>query len=140
MGDRFQNKIKQAKQREVVRLSQTQFSPKVAISPLIGEYGRDNNYKLIFRYYNHGQCELKRLQDFKPLINKFNFITSSDYKVFKTKGLVYKSGDYVNLFNGLPLDVDNLEEIEISEVGRIIFFRTQTFLCVVAVLVQHRRT
>lgn len=139
MGDRFQNKIKLARQHEEARLSKLQVSPKVAISSLIGEYGKDENYKLIFRYYNHNQCELKRLQDFKPLINKFNIITASDYKSFKPKGPVYKSGDYVNLFNGLPPDVDNLEEIEISDASRVVFFRTQTFLCVVAVLVQHRR-
>lgn len=139
MGDRFQNKLKRARQIEEQLLPRTQLPPRVAINPKIGEYGRDENYKLIFRYYNHSQCELKRLQDFKPLIGKFNIITTSDYKVFKPKGPVFKNGDYVNLFNNLPPDVDTLEEIEISETGRIIFFRVQTFLCIVAVLTQHRR-
>lgn len=140
MGDKFQNKIKLAQQREARKLSQSLIPPTVAINKSLGEHGHEGNYRLIFRHYNHAQCELNKIQSYKPLIDKFNEITMSNYKTLRVRGSLYNSEDYQNLFNSLPPDVDHLEEIKFADTGRIIFFKVATFLCVVAILITHRRT
>lgn len=139
MGDKYRNRIKFV-QRKLAKLNaQTTIPASVAINSTLGEWGKDGTYKLIFRYYNHRQCELNKIREFKPLIDKFNEITKSDYKTLDVRSKVFNNGDYKNLFTGIPPDQEYQEEIKFSETGRIIFFRVQIFLCVTAVLNTHRR-
>src|SRR3989344_8088516 len=139
MGDRFKNEVKKAQQNKARQIASSKFIPQsVAISPKLGEHGRSDSYKLIFAHYNHNQCELKKVKNFKPLIDKFNSITQSNYSSLFVRDKIYPTGNYKNLFNNLPQDVDELEEIKFADTGRIFFFKVETYLCIVTILVMHR--
>lgn len=138
MGDKYQNKIKQQKRVKEQELQKLPIPPSAAIKDKLGEHALDGNYRLIFKFYNNKQCELNQIENFKPLIDKFNYITSKNFRNFRARGRINDSGTYHNLFEGLPPDID-LEEMEHSQVGRIFFFRVETYICIVAILTQHRR-
>lgn len=140
MGDKYQNKIKFAQRKQAKLFARSVIPAAAAINSTLGEWGKDGNYKLNFRYYNYRQCELKKVDDFKPLIDKFNEITKSNFMSLSVKSRVYNNGDYKNLFTGIPEDQEYQEEIKFAETGRIIFFRIQTFFCITAILAIHRRT
>src|SRR3990167_9802852 len=137
MGDKFKNKIKKARLQKERQLSKLSFPASVAERPSLGEFGKEGKYRLIFKYYNHGQCELKRVQKFKPLIDIFNYITQSDRQSLRIKNPVKNEGGYRGLFIGLPPDAD-LEEIDYTDVGRGFFFRLDPYFCIVAVNSLHR--
>lgn len=107
----------------------------------LGIYASDANYRLIFKYYNHSQCEILSLSKARMMIEKFNHITQWTFKNISGVRPVYNSGDYKTLFSSnIPSDVDKLEEINISGPERIIFFRIRNYFCIVAILANHRRT
>lgn len=145
MGDKspnnFKKKLKQIVQREQKDIDSGVIPAHVTrIGNTLGGHGKDGNYRLIFKYYNHRQCELASIREFKPLIDKFNYVSQSDFRDLRIKGPVHNNGDYSNLFKDLPADIDVLEEIAFGDVERIIFFRIHYFFCIVAVLNEHRRT
>lgn len=139
MGDKFKNKVKKAQQSKAKQIALSKLIPQsVAINPKLGEHGKSENYKLIFAHYNHNQCELKKVRNFKPLIDKFNSITQSNYSNLFVRDKIYPTGNYKNLFNNLPQDIDELEEIKFADTGRIFFFKVDTYISVVAILAIHR--
>ena len=138
MGDKYQNKIKDQKRKKEQELASIPIPPSAAIRNTLGEYANEDNYRLVFKFYNHRECELNQVENFKPIIDKFNYMTTNNFKFFRSRGRIVDSGDYHNLFANIPPDAD-LEEIEHSQEGRIIFFRIQSFICIVTVLANHRR-
>lgn len=132
------DKIRKAELWKAKFLNTTPIPDSVALSDKLKDYC-DENYKLNFEYYNYNQCELKKLQKFKPLIEEFNNITRSNRKTINIRDSINRDDDrYSNLYSGLPLDVD-LEEIDYSDTGRIFGFRIGSYMCVVAVLKKHRQ-
>ncbi len=139
MGDKWQNKIKEQKRQRELELKKSIIPPSATIASKLGEHALESNYRLIFKFYNHKQCELTQVENFKHIIDRFNYMTSKDFKYFRSRGKISDSRDYHNLFEGLPPDAD-LEEIEHSQEGRIFFFRLELFICIVTILVNHRST
>lgn len=136
----FRNKLKNIARKERANLpQQTSIPLSAALVKTLREHATENNYRLNFKYYNHNQCELRTVSSFKPLIDKFNYMTQSNYVSFRSRGRVDNRGDYANLFIGLPADID-LEEVEFASPGRIMFFRVENYICLVSVLTTHRRT
>lgn len=138
MGDRFKNKIKFAQRKEIQNLQKLPIPPQVAIKDSLTDFYRAENYMLNFFHYNHSQCELKHIQEYKPLIDKFNYIIESSPFNLKIRSPIRNSGHYSNLFSKLPPDTD-LEEMKFADTGRIIFFRVRNHFCIVSVLARHRR-
>lgn len=139
MGDKFSNKIKFAQRKKAQEIKKSLIPPNVAIKNQLAETHREGNFILNFHYYNHNQCELRSVQNYRPLINKFNYITRSNPFNIQIRGSIHNNGNYANLFNDLPPDVDDLEEIDYTDAGRIIFFRVSHNFCIVSVLAKHRR-
>lgn len=135
----YRSRLKNIVRKEKANLPQTTIPVNAALVRTLGEYAKADNYRLNFKYYNHRNCELNTLRSFKPLIEKFNYMTQCNFANFRSRGRVYDNGDYHNLFYNLPKDVD-LEEMEIVDPGRIIFFRVENYICLVSVLTNHRRT
>lgn len=138
MGDKFSNKIKLAQRKELQALRKLPIPPTVAINSRLTDFYKQENYMLNFFHYNHNQCELKLVQDFKPLIGKFNYVIQTNPFNLNIRSPVYNSGHYTSLFSGLPPDVD-LEEMKFADTGRVIFFRIKNHFCIVSVLARHRR-
>lgn len=139
MGD-FKSKLKRINGKKSKEFSSSLINPSVALvkeSHSLNDY-EDQNYRLIFKYYNHSQCELKLVKDFKPLIKEFDSITKSNWKTLRVRDTLNETGDYKNLFNGLSGDV-RVEEIDFTDIGRIIFFRVKNYFCLISVLAKHRR-
>lgn len=136
----YKSRLKNNARKEKERLPQTLIPLNATLVRTLGEHARENNYRLNFKYYNHSQCELNTVTNFKSLIDKFNYMTISNFVTFRSRGRVNNSGDYSSLYRGLPDDAD-LEEIECgASPGRIMFFRIVNYICLVAVLTAHRRT
>lgn len=131
------DKIRKQQLWKEKNLASTNIPPKVALNEKLKDYCEEN-YRLNFEYYNHNCCELCKVQRFKPLIEGLKIITRSNRDTIKIRDTIENSGDYKNLFIGLPPDAD-LEEIDFSEVGRITFFRIDKYFCLVTILAKHRR-
>ena len=135
MGDKFRNKIKRLQRNEDKKFRDYIIPPQVAIVKRSEDI---SCYRLNFSFYNHNQCELKQVQNFKPLIKKLDWITRSTFATLSVRDKLSNVGHYQNLFNGLPQDVDDLEEISYTDAGRIIFFRASNMFYLVSVLAVHR--
>ena len=109
---------------------QTSISGPIPRKAAISSDIRDFEQKRIvftFKYYNHAQCEIHGLekQDAKKLIMEFRKVNDVSVSNFQSNraGIkckkVFKSGNYVPLFNNLPVDVDALFEINYTDTGRI---------------------
>lgn len=105
----------------------------------------NNNLKLVFEYYDHNRCEIKRLSkvNIKQMINVFSKITK--YNSMNIGNIcrpepVDRSapGDYGKLFNNLPEDFDYLLEIEIDRSSRVFIHPHNDMCLVVAVWNSHR--
>lgn len=143
MGDKSRkNKLKKLAQHQEQKQSQHRIPPSTALIPDVypdlRDHVKDENYKLIFQYYNHKRCELRKVADFKSLINKFNRITRSNPDTLEVRDKLPNAGNYKDLFEGLPPDIDKLEEIDYTKPGRIIFFRVKNCMCIIAILRTHR--
>lgn len=135
----YKSRLKNSARKEKERLPQTLIPLNATLVRTLGEHARENNYRLNFKYYNHSQCQLSTVSNFRLLIDKFNYMTISNFVTFRSRGRVSNSGDYSSLYRGLPDDAD-LEEIECgASPGRIMFFRIVNYICLVAVLTTHRR-
>lgn len=105
-------------------------------------------FRLIFDYYNSNLCEINKLNKgkIKKFIELLKRISNSDYIGINnlTKDTVNKNkaeGNYKKLFNNIPDEIDTIEEIKLSDSGRIYFFRIsaneQNYACIVTVALNH---
>lgn len=112
----------------------------------LGQHIIDGNFRLIFEYYDHRQCDLKKLnkQNMKKVIDTFSKITKHDNTNIKQlcrPNPVKRSasGEYGKLFNNLPIDFDYLLEVQYTKTGRILIHPLDTMCLVVAVWGEHRK-
>lgn len=111
----------------------------------LGQHVGGSNFRLIFEYYNHKQCDLKKISktNMKKVIDAFSKITKHDNTNIKQlcrPNPVKRnaSGEYGKLFNKLPDDFEFLLEIQYTKSGRILIHPFQDMCLVIAVWGEHR--
>lgn len=115
----------------------------LAINHCLKEHISVNNFRLIFESYNHGECELCKIdaQLSKKLIELFNRITGLDGKTIKQQGLLTppinpNDSKYKNLLSTMPIDTE-LYHLDFGSRARLFYYCVGNFFCIVTIRLSH---
>jgi hypothetical protein len=119
----------------------------VAVNPATVDY---DNEKMLFSFlpYNQNKCQLAKLEpkEAKQLtkqLRRVNEVLKKHLMYREQSGLdcrtITYGGNYCDLFNDLPPDVDQLIEIDYSTQGRIIGYITRNIFNISVILKNHTK-
>lgn len=132
---------------DVTKLDSGPIPQTAGVSSSLKDY-ENQKVVLSFEPYKQNQCRLHKLEktEAKHLTTELKKISGTLSKHFRHQDAsriackpVHSSGEYAELFTGLPEDVDEILEVDYTGTGRIFGFLIHNTFNVVAIAREHLR-